>query len=110
MPANIGEGPCPAIVAADNENALAQIIQAPPFSRLGDIVFVADDLRRRPQERFLLRLKEFRIVVEPAGQTQIVERVRLLANRAQVRCHGFTLAIWAALRQWARRWGGGWSR
>jgi len=60
---DVMEGADLPVVAADHEHALAQIFQAPPLAGLRDFALVAYDLRRRAQERLLLRLEEFRVVV-----------------------------------------------
>src|SRR5690348_7941536 len=87
MAADVREGANFAIVAPDNENAFAEIFERPPFARLRNFAFVADDLRRCAQEGLLLRLEEFRIVVEPAGQAQIVKRILAGRKAVQRRCH-----------------------
>ena len=110
VPADVGECTRLAVVAADDDDALAQIVEAAPLARLGDVAVMAHDLGRGAEECLLLRREEFGIVIQPAGQAHPVQWINGLANWAEMRCHGFRLAIWLALRQWARRWGAGWSR
>ena len=96
MAADVGEGAHLAVVAADDDHALAEIFERAPFARLGDLALVAHDLRRGAQERRLLRLEEFGVVIEPAGQAHVVERVGSRLDGFQVRCHVDALAISAA--------------
>ena len=81
MAANVRKSANFTIIAADDDHALAEIFNRPPLARLGNLALVANDLRRRAQERLLLRLEEFRIVIEPAGQAHIVERIRTRLDR-----------------------------
>ncbi len=78
-----------------------------PLAGLGDLAFVAHHLRRGAQERPLLGLEEFGIVIEPAGQAHAVERIGAGLDGFQLRRHAPTLAISATLRQWRLRWGCG---
>jgi len=87
MPADVGESTDVAVIAANDDHAFAEILESAPLARLANFAFVADDLRRRAQERRLLRLQEFRIVVEPARQAQVRERVSARLNRFQSRRH-----------------------
>ena len=87
MAAHVGEGTHRAIVPADDDHAFAEIFQRPPFARLRDLALMADDLRRRTQERLLLRFEEFRVEIEPAGQAPVVERVGVRLNRLQLSGH-----------------------
>ena len=64
-----------AIVAADDDNAFAEIVEALPAARLADVAKVADDLRAGAQESGLLRLEEAGIMIDPAGQPDVGERV-----------------------------------
>jgi len=102
--ADVGEGPRLSVVAANDDHALAEIVEAAPVARVRDIARVADDLRRLAQEGLLLRGKELLVEIKPAGQAQIVERVRARLNGFEVRRHPSTLAISTTLRQWAHRW------
>ena len=49
----------------------------------------------------LLRLEEFGVVIEPAGQAHAVERVGAGGDGLKLRRHCHALAISATLRQWA---------
>src|SRR5438309_823937 len=64
MPADVRECANLAVIAANDDDALTEIFERPPLARLRDLTFVADDLRRRAQERLLLRLEEFRVMIE----------------------------------------------
>src|SRR5215207_10586522 len=75
MAADIRKGAHLAVVAADDDHALAQVFDGPPFAGLDDFALAADDLRRGTQERALLRLQELRIEVEPAGQAHVLQWV-----------------------------------
>src|SRR5829696_2899843 len=87
MAADVRKGAHLAVVAADDDHALAEIFDGPPFAGLDDFALVADDLRRGTQERALLRLQELRVEVEPAGQAHVLQRVRRGFNGAEVRGH-----------------------
>ncbi len=91
--ADVGERPHRTVVAANDNDAFAQIIDGPPFARLGDFAFVADDLRRRAQEGPLLRLEEFRVVIKPTGKAGAVQRIGI-RDEVQGRCHGSFIAAW----------------
>src|SRR5206468_3219181 len=67
--------------------ALAEIFETAPLAGLGNLAFVTDHLRRGAQEGFLLRLEEFRIEIEPAGQARVVEWVRRRRDGAKRRGH-----------------------
>jgi len=73
--ANISEGARLAVVAADDDHAFAEILEGPPLARLGDLAFVAHNLRRRAKKCHLLRLEKFRVEVEPARQAPVIKRV-----------------------------------
>jgi hypothetical protein len=87
MPAHIREGTDFPIVAADDDHTFAEIVDAAPFARLGDLAFVADDLRRSPKEGALLCLEEFRVEIEPPGQTHPVKRVRARGDASELGRH-----------------------
>ena len=87
MPADVRESPDLAVVAANDDHALAEIFDRPPFAGLGDLALVADDLRRGAQERTLLRLEELGVVIEPAGQAHVLQRVGRGFDGAKVRGH-----------------------
>jgi len=72
VPADVGECTDLAIVAADDDDALAEIFDGPPFARLSDFALVANDLWRGPQEGAFLGREEFRVVIEPARQAHIL--------------------------------------
>src|SRR5205085_2562430 len=57
VPAHVGEGTDLAIVAANDNDALAEIFERPPISRPRDLALVADDLRRGAQKGALLCLE-----------------------------------------------------
>ena len=76
MPADVSESPHLPVIAADHDHALAEIFECPPVAGLRNLADVANNLRRRTEERLLLRLEEFRVVLEPARKAHIVERVR----------------------------------
>src|SRR4051812_14173306 len=59
--ADVGEGARLAVVAANDDHALAEIFQSAPLAGRGDIALVADDLWRSAQERLFLCLEEFRV-------------------------------------------------
>src|SRR6476469_9642768 len=59
MAADIRERPHHAVIAANNHDAFAEIVEAPPLARLRDVAFMANHLRRCAQERPLLGLEEF---------------------------------------------------
>jgi len=87
MPAHVGESAHSAIVATDDNHAFAKIFQAAPFARIGDLAFMANDLRRGSKEGFLLRFEEFRIMVEPARQAHVVQWIGGRLDRFEVRRH-----------------------
>ena len=87
VPADVGEGADLIVVAANDDDALAEVFERPPFARLRNLAFVADDLRRRAQEGALLGLEEFRVVIEPAGEAHVLQRVLGRLDRFQLRCH-----------------------
>ena len=72
MAADVGEGPDLAIVAANDDDALAEEIDGPPFARIGNFAFMTNHLGRGAQEGALFSLEEFVVEVEPAGQADIV--------------------------------------
>jgi len=72
MPADIGEGARLAVVAADDDHAFAEILEAAPLARFGDFALVTDHLRGRAKERRLLRVEKFRIEIKPARQAPVV--------------------------------------
>src|SRR5690348_6572302 len=78
--ADVGEGADFAVVAANNEDAVAEIFERTPFTWLGHLALVADDLRRGAKEGLLLRFEEFRVEVEPAGQAHPVKGVATRSN------------------------------
>ena len=75
MAADVGKGAHLAVVAANDDHALAEIIEAAPLARLGDVAVMAHHLRRGAQERALLGLEKFVVMVKPAGQAHPVERI-----------------------------------
>ena len=75
MPADIGEGAYLAVVAANDDDAFAEIIEASPSAGLDDFAFMADDLRSGAKERVLLGREEFGIVIQPAWEADAVERI-----------------------------------
>jgi len=81
MAADIRERPHHAVIAANNHDAFAEIVEAPPLARLRDVAFMANHLRRCAQERPLLGLEEFGVMIEPSGQAHAVERVWLRLDR-----------------------------
>src|SRR3954469_19273683 len=91
MTADVGESADLAIIPADDDHAFAEIFDRAPFARLRDFAFVADHLRRGAEERCLLRLKEFRVKIEPAGQAHAAQRVELWGDGAEVRGHSHPL-------------------
>src|SRR3954465_3233310 len=72
MTADVGESPHVSVVSANDDHAFAQIFEAAPFPRLGNLAFVADDLRRGSKKRPLLGLQELWLVVEPARKARPV--------------------------------------
>src|SRR5947208_16233712 len=106
MPADIGEGSRLTVVAANDEHAFAEIFERAPLARLADLALVAHDLRRAPEERLLLGLEELGVVVEPAGQAHVVERIGRRLDGFELRRNGKSLAFSVLLRQWWVGWSG----
>jgi hypothetical protein len=78
VPAHVRESSSFSVVSANDDYALAEIVEAAPLARLVDLALVTDDLRRGAKERLLLRLEELRVEIEPSRQAEIVERRRAL--------------------------------
>jgi len=104
--ADVGKSPDCGVVAADDDDALAEIFEAAPLARLANLVLVADDLRRGAQKRRLLGREEFRVVVEPAGQTHRVERVCRRLNGLKMRGHDPHLPFQRLCGNGRSAWGG----
>jgi len=86
--ADVGESPHRAIVAADDDHALAEILQRTPVAPLANLALVAHDLRRRAEERLLLGFEIFRVEIQPAGEAHQVEWVLARRDVLQLRGHG----------------------
>src|SRR4029079_17346972 len=84
---DVGEGAHLAIVSPDYDDTLAQILQAAPFARLSNLALMAHSLRCGAEECFLLCLKEFRLVIKPAGKAHPIERVCRWFHRFELRRH-----------------------
>jgi hypothetical protein len=76
MAADVGKSTNLAIVAANDDHALAEIFHRAPLARLGDLALMANHLRRSAQERPLLGREELRIMIEPAREADVLQRVR----------------------------------
>ena len=102
MAADVGEGTDIAIIAANDDDALAKKVDRSPLTRVGDLAFVANHLRRGAKERPLLRLEELGVVIEPAGKAHIIQGVSSRVDALQVRRHVRPFATWQRPRQSGR--------
>ena len=108
MAAHVGEAARHAIIPANDDHALAEIIEAAPVARLGDVADMAHHLRRGAQEGAFLGRQEFGVVVEPSRQAHPVERVGRGGDRLQSAWPWPSpLPFRRYLRQWRASLGGG---
>jgi len=90
--ADVGEGARYPIVAADDEDALAQYLKRPPVAGARDIAGVTDDLPAGADQPRHFEAEIFGIAVDPAGQAQILLVVGLAARQSGDVGHGRSLA------------------
>src|SRR5215213_9261823 len=100
MAADIRERPDLAIIAADHEDAFAEIFERAPLAVIGNLAFMTDYLGGGAEERPFFRFEKLRVVIEPARKAHIVQRIARRGDAAELRRHAQTLAISAGLRQW----------
>src|SRR5262249_20068419 len=84
--ADIVEAANRAIGATDRDDRLAEKVEAVIIAIFRDIARVTDQLPARAKYRALLALEKCRVVIDPAGQTNVVE-VRL-GGGPRWRCSG----------------------
>ncbi len=87
MATNIDERAHFAVIAADDDYAFAQIVDRPPLPWNGNLALMADHLWGGAEEGALLRLEKFRIIVEPAGQADVVKRIWIGLDGLELRRH-----------------------
>ena len=85
MAADIGEGAQRTVIAAHDDDALAEIVDRVEIAGVGDLVLVADDLPRRPQHTLDLDRMIFGIGIEPAGQAPVGIRIGGTRRHAELR-------------------------
>ena len=79
--ADIGEGADPVVGAAHDDDAFAEKLERPPVAGRRNVAGVADDLPGGPDQPLHLDGEIFGIVIDPAGQAQILLRVAASATR-----------------------------
>jgi len=80
--ADIGESARGAVVAADDEDALAQNLQRPPVAGPGDVAGVADDLPAGPDQPRHFDAEIFGIAIDPAGQAELLLGIMRATRKA----------------------------
>ena len=69
--ADVREGSHLAVVAAKDDDALAEIFDRPPVARGRNVAHVADDLPGRADHPLHLDLEIIRIAIDPAGKAEL---------------------------------------
>ena len=70
VPANVVKAADRAVVAAHDENGLAEELERMEITRIRNVVHVADELPARKKNELPLALEKIGVAIDPGGQAQ----------------------------------------